>query len=103
MPVIRKLLVANRGEIASRIFRTARAMDIATVAVYSDPDAHLRELRERLAWAEDLARRVDEPVFADAVARLIASSVSAATAAAYEQAVPASQSFQGLRRHLEAA
>jgi propionyl-CoA carboxylase alpha chain len=38
---IRKLLVANRGEIASRIFRTARAMDIATVAVFSDADAGL--------------------------------------------------------------
>ena len=46
MPVIRKLLVANRGEIAARIFRTARAMDIATVAVYSDPDAHLPHPRE---------------------------------------------------------
>jgi len=46
MPVIRKLLVANRGEIASRIFRTARAMDIGTVAVYSDPDARLPHPRE---------------------------------------------------------
>ena len=36
--MITKLLIANRGEIASRIIRTARAMDIVTVALYSDAD-----------------------------------------------------------------
>ena len=36
--MITKLLIANRGEIASRIIRTARAMDIATVTLYSDAD-----------------------------------------------------------------
>ena len=40
------LLVANRGEIARRIFRTARRMGIRTIAVYSDADARLPFVRE---------------------------------------------------------
>ncbi|PMR72581.1 acetyl/propionyl/methylcrotonyl-CoA carboxylase subunit alpha [Billgrantia endophytica] len=40
------LLVANRGEIACRVMRTARAMGLRTIAVYSDADASARHVRE---------------------------------------------------------
>ena len=44
--MFKKILIANRGEIACRIIATARKMGIKTVAVYSEADADARHVRE---------------------------------------------------------
>ena len=42
--MIRKLLIANRGEIACRVIESCKGLGIATVAVYSDADANARHV-----------------------------------------------------------
>jgi 3-methylcrotonyl-CoA carboxylase alpha subunit len=72
--VIQSLLIANRGEIACRIIRTAREMGIRTVAVYSDADAkalHVRQADEAVHIGPSPAREsylVGEKIIAAAKA-----------------------------------
>lgn len=72
--MIQSLLIANRGEIACRIIRTARAMGVRTVAVYSDADAkalHVRQADEAVHIGPSPAREsylVGEKIIAAALA-----------------------------------
>ena len=72
--MIKSLLIANRGEIACRVIRTARAMGIRTVAVYSDADAkalHVRSADEAVHIGASPAREsylVGEKIIAAALA-----------------------------------
>jgi propionyl-CoA carboxylase alpha chain len=62
--MFKKILIANRGEIACRVIRTAQRMGIATVAVYSDADADALHVRQA-----DEAVRIGPPPSAESYLR----------------------------------
>jgi len=80
MAAIRTLLIANRGEIACRVIRTARAMGIKTVAVYSDADAeamhvHMADEAVRLGPAPAAESYLKADLILDAAKRTGADAI----------------------------
>ena len=79
--VIEKILVANRGEIACRIMKTARRLGLRTVAVYSDADKdalHVRSADEAVRIGPPPARTsyLDSSAVIDAALRTGAQVVT---------------------------
>jgi 3-methylcrotonyl-CoA carboxylase alpha subunit len=75
-----KILIANRGEIACRVIRTARRLGIRTVAVYSDADRTARHVR-----LADEAQRIGPPAAAESY--LNSEAILAAARASRAEAI----------------
>ena len=79
-PVLKKILIANRGEIAVRVIRAAREMGIATVAVYSELDrdalhVHLADEAFALGGQSAAESYINTDAMLDAIAKSGADAV----------------------------
>ncbi len=77
MSAFHKILIANRGEIACRIIRTAKALGYRTVAVFSDADANAPHVRQA-----DEAVRIGPPAPQDSYLKIDALLAAAKLAGA---------------------
>jgi glyoxylase-like metal-dependent hydrolase (beta-lactamase superfamily II) len=77
-----------------------RTLAITHFGAYDNVEAHLAQLRDQLSETERMAGDLDEHGFAASVRARVTASAATGTAAAYEQAMPPGQSFQGLARYL---
>ena len=88
---IQRILIANRGEIACRVMRSARALGIGSVAVHSDIDRHARHVAEA-----DIAVDLGGAKPADSYLR--GDRIIAAALASGAQAIHPGYGFLGERR-----
>ena len=86
--MISSVLIANRGEIARRVIRTARRLGVRTVAVFSDADAEALHVKEA-----DAAVRIGPPPVRESYLRGEAILEAARTAAARRRSTRAMASF----------
>lgn len=70
---------------------------------YEDVDEHLRGMRESLDTMEELASRLGEQEYVAELRRRFETPADPTAAAAFEQAMPADQSYAGLRRYIDKA
>ena len=94
--MIRRLLIANRGEIAVRIIRACRELGIESIAVYSDADANAPHVREA-----DAAIRIGPPPARDSY--LDAQKVIGAARESHADAIHPGYGFLSERAHFARA
>ena len=77
-----------------------RSLALTHFGSYDDVEVHLAALREQLEWTQRLAGDLDEAEFVSAIRAQVSASSTPSIAAAYEQAMPPENSFDGLARYL---